>query len=417
MRWHIVRTLLKKEWHRQLANRSGLALALLLVAAAALLSIFSPGVAERGKSPSNITGFASGVHHCYIDYDERSPLVRQLADHLENNRPQEIANHIIVRPLKQADVIDGIITYQSGTGALQLRMTEKADAERILHVLVWHPRDDPNALAPYEAWLWREIRRFFIKLAQNADRSGQLSLESPDEDNNDWLLFEAHEHFRQRIITQLNTGLATNLIPSLAVERQGLGGKALDVRAGIATALVMFALWLTCVYLMPMFTCEEKERGVLLAQALSPASPGEIVASKFLFYPVMGMGLAAVLAGLYRLDVLSTPFFWLALFSVGAAFLGLGMVITALARTQRAAFLGGMCYLLSVSVFLLICSQNNLTLLSNLTIEYHGPRILHAALSEDVNPTHWIHFGLESLLASVWLFSAGWLFRRRGWQQ
>ena len=38
--------------------------------------------------------------------------------------------------------------------------------------------------------------------------------------------------------------------------------------------------------------CEERERGVLLAQALSPASPLEIFAAKLLFYPAAGIALA-----------------------------------------------------------------------------------------------------------------------------
>ena len=79
---------------------------------------------------------------------------------------------------------------------------------------------------------------------------------------------------------------------------QGLGGKVLDFRAAIATGMVVFALYFACVYLLPTLNCEERERGVLLAQALSPASPAEILAAKFLFYPVRH-ALAATLAAIY----------------------------------------------------------------------------------------------------------------------
>src|SRR5262249_3937479 len=72
-------------------------------------------------------------------------------------------------------------------------------------------------------------------------------------------------------------------------------------------------MFFVCVYLLPSLCCEERERGVLLAQALSPASPREILAARFLFYPVLGLSLAAVLAGTYRPAVLASPFFWLAL--------------------------------------------------------------------------------------------------------
>jgi hypothetical protein len=155
---------------------------------------------------------------------------------------------------------------------------------------------------------------------------------------------------------------------------------------------------------------------VLLAQALSPASPIEILTAKFLFYPMAGMMLAAMLAGIYRLQVLGSLFFWLSLAAVAGGFLGIGMTVATLAKTQRAAFLGAMCYLLSVSMVLLICSTNGIPVISNLAVEYHGPRILHAALSGTVNSEHWLHLIAAIGLASAWLFAAGWLFRRRGWQ-
>jgi hypothetical protein len=41
--------------------------------------------------------------------------------------------------------------------------------------------------------------------------------------------------------------------------------------------------------LQSSLTCEERERGILLAQALSPASAREILAAKFLFYPVFAL--------------------------------------------------------------------------------------------------------------------------------
>jgi hypothetical protein len=49
-------------------------------------------------------------------------------------------------------------------------------------------------------------------------------------------------------------------------------------------------------------------------------------------------------------------------------------------------------------------------------VEYHGPRILHAALSGTVAWYHWFNLVGAVVLAGVWLFAAGWVFRRRGWQ-
>ncbi|MCI0704620.1 MAG: ABC transporter permease, partial [Planctomycetia bacterium] len=232
---------------------------------------------------------------------------------------------------------------------------------------------------------------------------------------NDWIVLESHRRLQDQLSSKSEPG-SPAIVPDLSIDRRGLGGKVLDFRAAIATGMVVFALYFACVYLLPTLNCEERERGVLLAQALTPASPTEILVAKFMFYPAFGLGLAATLAAIYKPDILSSLFFWLALFAVGGGFLGIGMTIAAWAKTQRAAFLGGMCYLHSVSMVLLVCAVNNIPYLSYLAVEYHGPRILHAALSGTVQLTHWRQLLAALALAAVWLFAAGRIFKRRGWQ-
>jgi hypothetical protein len=114
--------------------------------------------------------------------------------------------------------------------------------------------------------------------------------------------------------------------------------------------------------------------------------------------------------------VLTTAFFWLAVFAVATAFLGIGMTVAAIAKTQRAAFLGSMCYLLSVSLVLFICSSNNIQVVQWLAVEYHGPRILHAAVAGPLESRHWLNLLAEFGLGVVWILAAGWFFKRRGWQ-
>src|SRR6478672_418326 len=154
MRWYIIKALLVKEWQRHLANRGGIALALLLIAAAVLLSVFAPTEAAAG------TGAVGGVHHCFIDFDRATPLIK----HLEANRPPDLKEQIRFRQLGDAEKVNGLIVYPTGTGALQVhqRAGDKAATGRdTLTVFVWHPDGEPTALAPYEAWFWRESRRFY----------------------------------------------------------------------------------------------------------------------------------------------------------------------------------------------------------------------------------------------------------------
>jgi len=190
----------------------------------------------------------------------------------------------------------------------------------------------------------------------------------------------------------------------------------IDSRSSIATALVLFALFFVCVYLLPSMTCEERERGVLLAQALSPATPFEILVAKLLFYPVLGIALAALIAGITSPMILIRPFFWLGLTAAAIGSIGIGLTIASLARTQRAASMGALCYTMVVALLLFICQQNNIPFLPYVALEYHCPRVLHAALGNAVYWYHWGNLAGAYILAAVWLVLATVLFRRWGWQ-
>src|SRR6185312_13180638 len=110
MRWYILKALLQKEFARHLANRGGIALALLLVAAAVLLSVFAPQEAAAAG-----TGMVGGVHHCYIDFDRPTPLVK----HLQANVPADLKAQVVFREI-HPDKIGTLIESQPGTGSIQV---------------------------------------------------------------------------------------------------------------------------------------------------------------------------------------------------------------------------------------------------------------------------------------------------------
>lgn len=409
MRLYIVRTLVDKEFRRHLANRGGIALALLLVAAAVLLSVFNPG----GTDESGVA-MVGGIHHCYVEYAEETPFVKTLMKTV----PPNLQSRVLFRPRLAKDV-DGLVTYEPGCGAIQIRtFTDPESGRPGLKFWVWHPAGDPTAMAPYEAWFWKAARQA-LQMDAEAKLGTTLPAFAPGDDDL-WAVRAAFKQLDEQAeaARKAKNGSAPPVtpVPVIAIDRDALAAKPLDFRSAIATGMVVFALYFACVYLLPTLNCEERERGVLLAQALSPASPLEILTAKFLFYPVAGILLAAVIAGIYRPAVLTTPFFWLACLAVAAGFLGIGMTVAALARTQRAAFLGSMCYLMSVSLFLFICSTNGIPFLPYAAVEFHGPRILHAAVEGSVESRHWKHLLAAFVLAGCWLTAAGWLFRRRGWQ-
>jgi len=96
--------------------------------------------------------------------------------------------------------------------------------------------------------------------------------------------------------------------------------------------------------------------------------------------------------------------------------LGIGLTIACLARTQRTASMGALCYMLVVTLFLFICQQGSIPALPYVALEYHCPRMLHAVLGDAVTGAHWINLAAAAILALGWNALATILFRERGWQ-
>ncbi|OAI55199.1 hypothetical protein AYO44_00360 [Planctomycetaceae bacterium SCGC AG-212-F19] len=376
MHLHILRTLIRKEVLRHLANRGSIMLALVLVCMALLLSVF-------GKSNTQ-PGMQVAVERCFIDYWQDGPWI----EHLRRTVPEDWRKDrkLVIR--HQSDArrrFDGQIYYRPNEVAIQVRATPSAESPSRPSVWFWYPRGDAAALAPFEAWFWKETRIF-----GDAQLAATLEKTSP---------------------------ALRGAVPFLDLEerREVIPG-GLDPRTGLASALVMFSLFFCCVYLLPCMTCEERERGVLLAQMLSPATAAEILVAKFFFYPIVGVALAALIAGIYRPAVLVMPFFWLALFVSAFGLLGIGLSIASLARTQREASMGAMCYLFVIALFVIIIQQNNIPLLPQILLEYHAPRMLHAALGGELYWFHWFNLLGAGIISIGWACLATYLFRTRGWQ-
>src|SRR4051812_44617896 len=86
MRWYIIRTLLVKEALRHLADRGAIFLALILIAATLLLSLF-------GKEDAQTQGLTEGVKMFYVDYEKGNDWV----DYLHAHRPRGGPRPLMVR--------------------------------------------------------------------------------------------------------------------------------------------------------------------------------------------------------------------------------------------------------------------------------------------------------------------------------
>ena len=414
MRFYIIRALLKKELRRHVANRGGIALAVLMIVAAVLLSVFNPTKAEGGGGGAPGGDLVGGVHHCYIVESKPNGKFTQL---LKDRVPTALKSNLILDP-QTPEMITGLMKAVPGTCCIWLNQKTRAGRD-VLEIDIWHPPGQPGAVAEYEAWFFRAMREIYQQLAkteldQQGGNSRALAPFPPLSDDL-WAVRNSFDALDFEL-ARLSPDKAEPKLEKFEIRRAPIGASPLDFNALIATAMIVFALYFCCCYLLPALNCEERERGILLAQALSPASPAELLIAKFLFYPVAGIALAAILAGIYNPAVLNTLFFWLALIAMASGFLGIGMTVSTLAKTQRGAFMGSMCYLLSVSLLLFICSLNKIPFLALLAIESHGPLILHAAVTRSVSTVHWFHLLATFGLGAAWMTAAGWLFRWRGWQ-
>jgi hypothetical protein len=204
-------------------------------------------------------------------------------------------------------------------------------------------------------------------------------------------------------------------VPAIEIERSPLTGGT-ETRSGLATSLVLFGLFLVSVYFLPSFTCEERERGLLLAQALSPASPREIVLAKFVFYAALAVALGTAIAGVFEPAVLTRLGFWTALAVATAGTLGIGLMIASLAQTQRVAGMAAVTYGVTTALLLLLCRQKFISGVSWLLLEYHCPTLIHAAFASAAVPNAGWHLASAAALATLWCWGAVYIFKRRGWQ-
>src|SRR5262249_25403298 len=148
MRWHILRTLIGKEVHRLAADRGIILLGIVLVCMALLLSIFGKRTTESGLA------FAVGDTKCYIDYWHDSPWI----DHLRQRIPEEWQREkkLEIRHVSQAMVVRGMMVYPQGHVGIQIRPLPPGENGPRYLLWFWYPAQDPAALAPFEAWFWKE---------------------------------------------------------------------------------------------------------------------------------------------------------------------------------------------------------------------------------------------------------------------
>lgn len=431
MRWYILRTLVVKEALRHIADRGAIFLSLILMAAIMLLSYFGEpedltGAKAKGGGPAG-----GGPKSYFVDYwpDVDTRWMQHLQSYDLPHIPVAIRPVSAVRRNAQ-----GVLMYPEGSMVVQIRAGEEGQRPGTYKILLWHSGKNAGDLKPLTDWFWKETFAYHQKTPLRIDSAAAGALPKPEH-----VLMEVQPAAddadgKERQRTMYWPGVASGNGSTTAAdwwskETGRLFGPPLDIeleqhafpgqpefKSKLASGLVLFAVCFFCVYLLPVMTCEERERGVLLAQALSPASTAEILAAKFLFYPTLGIALGAVLSAIYRPAVLLMPFFWLSMIALAVGYMGIGLTVASMAHSQRRASMGALCYFLTVALFVYICQQNGIPGLAHITLESNAAVMIEAALRGHLNWSHWLHLVITLVLAFGWTIIAARLFRKRGWQ-
>jgi hypothetical protein len=182
--------------------------------------------------------------------------------------------------------------------------------------------------------------------------------------------------------------------------------------------LLLFGVQLfCCVHLLISFTSQERERGTLLAIALTPATLSEILLSKCLFHGGLAVTMSTLIVAILYPRALGHPLLWTTMLASTAGFLSVGILIASLARTQATAALLTLCYLLSVALVAHLSKGfAAFAVIRERMFEHNSFLLVHAALQGNSSPAVWQRLVGLAVVVLGWILVASKVFNRRGWR-
>jgi hypothetical protein len=369
-----------REARRLRKNPTALLLLGMLTAIAILLSISRPGP----KPPMN----------CWIVYSEASPwtelLKKRAADNprirvLPMSEVKSLSDRRIYPPQDCAiEIVGHVSNVPVPPEPNQDRHVGNGPHENTITLRFLYPGNDPNVLAPYLQWFWPSTAEHFGSTAPFATTTAPITGASRA---------AVMERLKQSSITELMT------------------------EELVATILLIIVLFVTCCHLQVSFTSQDRERGTLTALALTPASTSELLLSRYLFHLALGWIACAAIVGILRPTAFLHPTLWVTLALVSIGLVSVGTVMASLARTQSAAGVLSLCYMLFGGViFYLATKFAAFGTIKESSFENHSLPLLFLSLKQNV-PLEKAP-GLTNLAALVgaWTVAASWIFRWRGWR-
>lgn len=356
MRRHIILTLIRKEALRYRYNLGLVAMVAGILVLSLLISISARMELLPGQGGMT-------VEACYVYYPP-SANGEKWARYLRQHPPADADLTVNFRAGPT-----GKSTPKIRAGSMAIELIPPEDADGAWDILYWHLKDAPQGILPYRDWLSGATKDFL--------------------------------GIRPKFTEETRTTIAD-------LDRS-------DQIPLVVTALVLFSLYLVSFNLYATSTGEEREKRVLLALMLTPASPGEIFAAKVVFYVSVSLFVSVLVAALYEPRLLLNPTLWVLTILGSTAYVAIGTVVVTLIRRQSTLSSTSMMYLIVTSSIIFLSQFAFLFVpLRFLLVEHWLHAQLFEVISEQSTRQLPLRLGCLAALTLGWSVVAVRLFGARG---
>lgn len=363
------RVLYAKEWARLKRNPAALMAVGLLILMAFLITIES-GASARAAQIANWP--------CLVMYNTEDDFIR----HLKANRNPGLA----VKFLHQAESLE---IHQPSYGrivscAVEIFDVEESSSRPSRRIVLRHGDGDMSRINGLSRWVLSSLAAFHSGL--NIEQ-GMLPLPN-------------HQPPRTRTNLDLSSSKS---------------------KAMVSAMLLFSTQFFICCALFISFTSHEKERGILQALALTPASPRMILLVKIAFHLTLSLLASGLMVAVIAPGRLIWFPLWLVIILSSLGLVAVGTMISSFNRTQTSASLMGFCYLMVIGViFALSQSFPGFAALRAVMFENHVIASL-GLLFDTMTRASLVSVVMHGLyllvIVPLLLGMAIWIWNRRGWQQ
>lgn len=369
LRPRILWVLWAKEWLRLRKQPMAILLLGLLTAVCVLIATSGPALQRSSEA---------ALPTCWIVYDAQ--IDARWMDSLRGKLATLEHPPIRISRASEMPHRGNVLIYPPGACGIEI---SKLDSGQLL-VVFRHAGSQPDVMWPHSTWFWATTAEYFKAIPSLQISAQPMGIRSPQ--------------------------LAGDLLKQTSLSDL--------VKVELIGAMLIFAANFFCgVHLLISFSSQDRERGTLLALALTPASVAEIIIAKSLFHGSLSLIMSGVIIGILKPVALAAPLLWVTLIVSSLGFISVGILLAALAKTQAAAALLTLCYMLGVALIYHLSNDFDIFLrLRGLMFEHRGLQLVIVGLKTGLGVGALKSIVTLAAVVACWLVLATQVFARRGWR-